>query len=112
MVGCGKIADSHAAQIQRIPGCEIVGVCDREELMAKQIFERFKVKSYYSDLDALFEKAKPQVVHLTTPPGSHSQLARQCLLRGAHVYVEKPFTLTTPEAEDIIALAQERNLLV
>jgi len=35
IVGCGKIADAHAAQIQRIPGCEIVGVCDREPLMAR-----------------------------------------------------------------------------
>jgi predicted dehydrogenase len=112
IVGCGKIADSHAAQIQRIPGCEIVGVCDREELMARQLFERFKVKGYYSDLNALFAQAKPQVVHLTTPPGSHGQLGRECLLRGAHVYIEKPFTLTTPEAEDLIAIAQERNLMV
>jgi len=34
IVGCGKIADSHAAQIQRIRGCQIAGVCDREPLMA------------------------------------------------------------------------------
>ena len=44
IVGCGKIADAHASQIQRIEGCEIVGVCDREPLMAKQLYERFPVK--------------------------------------------------------------------
>ena len=38
IVGCGKIADAHASQIQRIlEGCEIVGVCDREPLMARQL---------------------------------------------------------------------------
>ena len=37
IAGCGKIADAHAAQIQRIPGCEIVGVCDTEPLMAQQL---------------------------------------------------------------------------
>ena len=40
IVGCGKIADAHAAQIRRIPGCDLVGVCDREELMARQLAER------------------------------------------------------------------------
>ena len=50
IVGCGKIADSHAMQIQRIEGCEIVGVCDREPLMAKQLYERFAVKKYFTDL--------------------------------------------------------------
>ena len=89
IVGCGKIADSYAAQMQRIPGCEIVGVCDREELMAKQLFQRFRIKNYYSDLDTLFKQAKPQVVHLTTPPGSHFDLGCECLSRGAHIYVEK-----------------------
>src|SRR5436190_1781473 len=41
IVGCGKIADAHASQIQRIEECEIVGVCDREPLMAKQLYEQF-----------------------------------------------------------------------
>jgi predicted dehydrogenase len=112
IIGCGKIADSHAAQMQRIPNCEIVGVCDREELMAKQLFQRFPVKQYFSDIDALFREARPQVVHLTTPPGSHFELASECLERGAHVYVEKPFTLTTAEAEKVIALAQKKNLKI
>jgi len=44
IVGCGKIADDHCSQIQRIKGCEIVGVCDQEPLMARQLSERFPVK--------------------------------------------------------------------
>ena len=43
IVGCGKIADSHAAQIGRIKGCEITAVCDREPLMTQQIAKRFSV---------------------------------------------------------------------
>ena len=41
IVGCGKIADAHAAQIQRLEGCEIVGVYDREPLMAAVLREIF-----------------------------------------------------------------------
>ena len=55
IVGCGKIADSHATQIQRIEGCEIVAVCDREPLMAKQLYERFPVKKYFTDLGEMLE---------------------------------------------------------
>lgn len=110
IIGCGKIADSHAAQIQRIPGCEIVGVCDLEALMAKQLFERFPIRQHFSDLDKLFKQARPDVVHITTPPQSHFELGRQCLERGSHVYLEKPFTLNTPDAEKLISLAQRKGL--
>lgn len=112
IVGCGKIADSHASQIQRIEGCEIVAVCDREELMAKQLFERFRVKQHFGDLKELLEKASPDVVHITTPPQSHFELGKQCLEHGCHVYIEKPFTLNTSEAEELIALAESKNLKV
>lgn len=110
IIGCGKIADSHAHQIQRIRDSEIVAACDREGLMAEQFCQRFRVPQHFTDIDEMLESAKPQVVHLTTPPGSHFQLGRQCLLRGVHVYIEKPFTLVTKDAEALVALAQEKRL--
>src|SRR6202035_2448620 len=64
IVGCGKIADSHASQIQRIKGCEIVGVCDGEPLMALQLSKRFPIKQHFSDLMQLLEEARPDVVHI------------------------------------------------
>lgn len=112
IVGCGKIADSHAAQIQRIPGCQIVGVCDREPLMARQLYERYPIKGYYSDVDTLLDQTHPDVVHITTPPQGHFDLARQCIEAGAHVYVEKPFTLYADEAQKLIALANERRIQI
>jgi predicted dehydrogenase len=110
IVGCGKIADAHASQIQRIEGCEIVGVCDREPLMARQLFERYPIKQYFDDLTGLLDVARPDVVHITTPPESHFDVARICLDRGCHVYVEKPFTLFESEARRLIALANEKGL--
>lgn len=112
IVGCGKIADDHASQILRIRGCEIVGVCDWEPLMARQLYERFPVKGYFSDLGELLSEARPDVVHITTPPQSHFELATICLQAGRHVYVEKPFALSGEEAEKLIALADERGLKI
>jgi predicted dehydrogenase len=110
IVGCGKIADAHASQIQRVEGCEIVGVCDHEPLMARQLYERFPVKRYFTDLTELLNESQPDVVHITTPPDSHFEVARFCLERGCHVYVEKPFTLYAEQAEKLISLAEEKGL--
>jgi predicted dehydrogenase len=110
IVGCGKIADAHASQIQRIAGCEIVGVCDREPLMAEQLCERFPVKSHFTDLTELLDKAKPDVVHITTPAESHFEVARFCLEHGRHIYVEKPFTLYAAQAQYLVDLANEKRV--
>jgi predicted dehydrogenase len=110
IVGCGKIADAHASEIQRIPGCEIVGTCDREELMARQLAERFRIKRYYDRLDTLLSDGRPDVVHITTPPQSHFEIGRQCLQAGCHIYVEKPFTIDAAETEELIALAERKDL--
>jgi predicted dehydrogenase len=105
IVGCGRIADSHAAQIQRIKGSKIVGVCDREPLMARQLFERFPVGGHFSELQQLLQEAKPDAVHITTSPESHFDIAKTCLEAGCHVYVEKPFTLNAEDARRIIEIA-------
>jgi predicted dehydrogenase len=110
IVGCGKIANAHASQIQKIEGCEIAGVCDREPLMAKQLSERFPVKSCFTDVAELVSEARPDVVHITTPPASHFEIASFCLKQGCHVYVEKPFTLNADEAQQLVDLAVAKEL--
>lgn len=112
IAGCGKIADDHLQQIRRIPNCEVVGAFDREPLMARQLCDRFPIRESFHSLDDLLAKARPDVVHVTTPPQSHFEIAKACLMAGCHVYVEKPFTLFEPEAAGLIALATERNLKI
>jgi predicted dehydrogenase len=110
IVGCGKIADAHVLQIQRIKGCQIVGVCDSESLMAYQLSERFAVKRYFDDLPELLSETRPDVVHITTPPQTHFDIAKRCLEWGCHVYMEKPFTICEEEAQRLIALANAKGL--
>jgi predicted dehydrogenase len=110
IVGCGRIADDHLQQIKRIPGCEIVGACDREFLMARQLCDRFRIKNAFSDVSHLLEACRPDVVHITTPPQAHFAIGKQCLEAGSHIYVEKPFTLNTREAETLINVANISGL--
>jgi predicted dehydrogenase len=112
IIGCGKIADAHASQILRIPGAEIVAVCDREPLMARQLTDRFPAGRAFADLEELLLEARPDVVHVTTPPQSHFTIAKACLERGCHVYVEKPFSLDEEEARRLIDYADERGLKI
>ena len=112
IIGCGKIADQHVQAVRRIKGSEIVAVCDRELLMAQQLAERFGIQATYTDVAAMLGGAKPDAVHITTPPQSHHALARQCLEAGVHVYLEKPFTVTAEEAEDLVRVAQRCGRLI
>jgi predicted dehydrogenase len=106
IVGCGKIADGHVGELQKIPGVEIAGVCDLELLMAEQLAKRFALPGYTDDFAALLERERPDVVHITTPPQSHVALARQAMDAGAHVYVEKPLALDAAGTEAIVSHAE------
>jgi predicted dehydrogenase len=110
IIGCGRIADDHLEQVKRLPGCEVVGACDREPLMVRQLCDRFGIKSAFDDISQLLRACRPDVVHITTPPQTHFAIGKQCLEAGSHIYVEKPFTLNTKEAQTLINVANSSGL--
>ncbi len=110
LIGCGKIADQHALAIARLTESRLVAVCDHEIPMARQLAERFGQPACFSDVAAMLREASPEAVHITTPPQSHFSLAKQCLEGGCHVYLEKPFTVTAKEAEELVRLAEASGL--
>ena len=112
IIGCGKIADDHVQQIQRTRRGAVVGACDLEPLMARQLCERYQIKQAFSDVAQLLETCRPDVVHITTPPQGHFALGKQCLDAGCHVYVEKPFALDRNETEKLLGVAEEKSLKV
>jgi predicted dehydrogenase len=112
IIGCGKIADAHAEQIRHIKGARLVGACDKEELMARQLCDRYEVDNYFDDIDVFLRKARPDVIHITTPPQSHYELGRKCLSAGCNVYVEKPFTMWAEEAEELLSMATGEKLRI
>lgn len=109
IIGCGLIADQHVTQLRTLPACEIVAACDIEELMATQLADRFHIQHIFTDVEEMLRKIRPDVVHITTPAQSHFSLGRICLEAACHVFLEKPFTETTAEAEVLIQLAREKQ---
>ena len=112
LVGCGQIADAHLQELRRTPAVSIVAVCDQHNELARQAAVRFGVDMAFDNVAGMLAASRPDVVHVTTPPQSHRPLVLQCLAAGAHVYVEKPFTLDACEAEEVVAAAEARELLV
>ena len=80
--------------------------------MARQLAERFKISRVFSDVQEMLKIVSPDIVHITTPPQSHYSLAEQCIELGSHVYLEKPFTVSTSQAESLIELARDRGLKI
>src|SRR5438552_8765304 len=107
--GAGAMAGHHLEALRRVPTVNaVVGVHDVRDGAANAFARRAGARAYATVSD-LLDEARPDLVHICTPAGTHFEPARQALLAGAHVYVEKPFVETPQEAETLLALAQERR---
>jgi predicted dehydrogenase len=109
LIGAGQIAKQHLACLKTLSGVELTAVCDLSPATAEATAERYGIRSWFTDHRAMLEKARPDVVHVTTPPTSHFRLAMDSLAAGAHVVVEKPATAALEELETLVRRAQDAN---
>jgi predicted dehydrogenase len=109
LIGAGAIARQHLACLTSLKGVEVVGVCDLSPSVAECAAERSGVARWFTDHRQMLEAVRPDVVHVTTPPGSHLRLSRDALDAGAHVVVEKPATPTLAELEGLARRAEEQG---
>jgi predicted dehydrogenase/nucleoside-diphosphate-sugar epimerase len=106
------MAGRHLHALRRVSTAHtVVGVHDVRSATARAFAQRAGTRAYAA-LPAMLEDTRPDVAHICTPAGTHFEPARQALLAGAHVYVEKPFVETLEEAETLFELARERGLLI
>ena len=119
VVGCGAIAYEHLPFLASSGQAVLVGVCDRSAALAEAARDRFKAAAAYTDYDTMLAEARPDIVHVLTPPQTHDALVRAALAAGAHVICEKPMTGTAAETEALLqcaaqaghTLTESRNLL-
>jgi predicted dehydrogenase/nucleoside-diphosphate-sugar epimerase len=110
VVGAGPMGRHHAQAIQRLPEglARLSGFVDPDAAALEEATADLEVPGF-RDLDQALAR-HPDVVHVCAPPRFHGDVARKALEAGAHLYVEKPFTLRLSEAEDVLALAADRGL--
>lgn len=102
IVGCGKIADGHVEEIQKLSCARLAAVCDIEPILAEQLARRYSVPHWYSDFDRMLYENRLDVVHVVTPPRSHLALAKRSAEAGCHVFVEKPLAMNLEEGRSLI----------
>lgn len=107
IIGCGQLGWVHLSHIIRFQLGELVGLCDFYRPQLEKTGHAFSVRNLCSDPAEMFAKAKPDVVHIVTPPPTHAELAIQAMRADCHVLVEKPMALTVEEADEMIAVARE-----
>jgi predicted dehydrogenase len=106
LVGCGRIARTHARYVQSSSIARLVAVCDPMESAAQALGEEFQVEARFHELERMLGEAKLDVVHVLTPPATHARVAIACLEAGADVLVEKPMALDRAEAEEMVLAAR------
>src|SRR4051812_43164469 len=111
LIGCGKIAHWHRSALLRA-GIDVVAAVDRDPQKAAQAAAGAPGCTAYTDTAEMLREARPDVVHVLTPPPGHTPLALQAARAGAHAIVEKPFALSVADAEAMLAAAAEHGVLV
>jgi len=111
VVGAGYVSTHHLRALCDLPFIRIVGVCDADPQRARQLAGRFAIPGVYASLGEMAQ-ARPQVIHVLTPPDSHCALTLEALDMGCHVFVEKPMAGATVECDRMIASARDKGLVV
>lgn len=102
----------HAPFIASNPNLELYKVTARKEEQQKMLADRYPEAIGVLSADDIIEDPEVDIVVVATSNDVHYSLTKQALEAGKHVIVEKPFTNTTAEADELIGLAQKKGLLL
>ncbi len=109
VVGAGHLGSLHAKMLSEIETVKLTGIFDADQNKGAQIAAELKTQAYKS-----FEELLDVVdaVTIATPTSTHFEVAKKALEYGKHVFIEKPITQTTGEADELIRLAKQNRVLV
>src|SRR6266571_303015 len=112
VIGYGYWGPNIVRNLRSLEGCQLAAVCDQSPVALQ------RVRQAYPDLPVttkpydLLTSTEIDAIAVVTPVSTHFELAKVALENGKHVFVEKPFTSTTHQAEQLIELADRKNLRI
>ncbi|MCX7625245.1 MAG: Gfo/Idh/MocA family oxidoreductase [Candidatus Sumerlaeaceae bacterium] len=109
VVGVGHLGQHHARVYAELQNCELVGVADIDARAAQKIAKQFKTQAWTDYRELL---GRVDACSIVVPTIYHYPIARDFLEHGVHVLVEKPITTTVDEAQNLIDLAREKQLIL
>jgi predicted dehydrogenase len=95
-----------------LPDCNVAAICDQNPKTAAKVSSRHPSTHVTSDPVEVMESPEIDAIAIVTPVSTHYGLAKMALENGKHVFVEKPFTATSIQAEELIELADRKNLQI
>ena len=109
VVGAGHIGNYHAQQINNITSVVLEGIYDLSSTQSKKVAAAYQTSTFESLEETL---KRCDAITVATPANTHFEITVRALENNCHVFIEKPITTNTNDADYIIALAKQKNLLV
>jgi len=109
VIGTGYLGKFHAEKYASLDDCELVAVVDINEQAAKEVADKYGAEAL-TDYSSLLGKV--DAVSIVVPTSLHHSVSCDFLNAGAHVLVEKPITVTVEEADELIAIAKDKNVIL
>ncbi len=109
VIGVGRMGERHCRVYSNLRHAQLVGVCDASLTLGQRVAQQYEVP-FYANVDDLLKYV--DAVTIATPTPHHFDLTMKCIERGIHVMVEKPFTETVEQAEQLAQAAEASRLVV
>jgi predicted dehydrogenase len=112
VIGFGYWGPNIVRNFNSIDGAQVVLICDKKQESLSRTRKRFPHIMTTTDYSEIMNAADIDAVAVITPVSTHFELAKKALQHGKHVFVEKPFTATVAQAEELIELADKKKLKI
>ena len=112
VIGYGYWGPNIVRNLRGLEGCEVGGVCDLSPAALKRVAQAHPGVPVTTDPTELLTSTEIDAIAVVTPVSTHFDLAKAALENCKHVFVEKPFTSTTHQAEELIELAERKKLTI
>jgi predicted dehydrogenase len=112
VIGYGYWGPNIVRNFSGQPDCKVATVCDQSSAALGRALARHPGIQTTTNADEVIHSSSIDAVAIVTPVSWHYELAKKALENGKHVFVEKPFTATAAQAEDLIELAERNKLQI
>lgn len=109
LLGAGRMGKNHARVYSTLRYADLAGIYDPVAEAGRKLAAQYETTAY-TELDAMLDRV--DAVSIATPTPTHFPLVAACLDRGLDVFVEKPFTETWMQAQELVALTQRTGRIV
>jgi predicted dehydrogenase len=112
VIGYGYWGPNVARNLAALDNCQLAAVCDKNPASLKRAQRAYPGAQLTTDMSQVLRSPDIDAIAVVTPVWTHFELAKAALEHGKHVFVEKPFTSTSQQAEQLIELAERKNLRI